>query len=461
MSVPEIEARRGSGTHPHNTLNPSSDTLMRESAIRFVSTVLILVVTQASGILIARTLGAEGKGLHSVVGLVSTLALIPADLGLSAATIYMIGRQRVGTQALLSALLPVGAIGALTIAGALWTSSTFLSGVLFDGAYASTIALLAFGLPATLISGWFMGMLRGHNRILTVIVIQLLAALIATGVLCICLFALRLDEDSIAWSLNASGICGLFMSAMSLRQQGLRFIPRFNQRALREAVSYGIRSQLGTILQMVNYRFDLLVANALLGTAAAGVYGVAAGITGLLWQVPNAFGFILLSRSAAATNTDAAQMSVTAARVSFWIVFVASMALIPLGFGVVPLVFGPEFANVGWPIVGLTAGVVMLSYYKVLGSYLSARGRPELTSYAAGLSAIVTVGLDFLLMPRWGIMGAAIASSVAYTTAAALTIWWFRRMAGSGSLQDLFFPRLSDARLVWSLVASRVAMRKS
>ena len=46
---------------------------------------------------------------------------------------------------------------------------------------------------------------------------------------------------------------------------------------------------------------------------------------------------------------------------------------------------------------------------------LRGRGRPGVSSLLAGLTAIVTVGLDLLLIPAYGANGAALASAVAYT----------------------------------------------
>ena len=430
----------------------AAGTVMRESALRFASTVVILVVTQISGIIVARVLGAEGKGVQSILGLVSTIALLPVDLGVSAASVYMVGRRRVDAQTLLSNLVSCSIVGGAVLVSLFAAGGSRLAELLFEGLHQGAVELLAVGLPASLVGGWWIGILRGQNRLLTGVLIQLGGALCAAGALVVFLLGFGMEADGIAWSLNAGALATMLASGAALWSQGLRFAPRLAGGVLRETFGYGLRTQAGVVLQMVNYRFDLFVANAVLGTAAAGVYAVAAGVTELLLQVPNAFSFVLLSRGAAAESADAAEMSVTVARISFTISLAGAVVLVPVSFVLVPLVFGNEFSLAGWPIAGLAGGVVMLSHYKVLATYLAARGKPECYSYAAALSAVVTLLLDLLLMPRWGIWGAAVASSLAYSVAAIMTIIWFRRTAGVFSVASLFVPRRSDLDVVTSLM---------
>ena len=59
-------------------------------------------------------------------------------------------------------------------------------------------------------------------------------------------------------------------------------------------------------------------------------------------------------------------------------------------------------------------GTVALSLGKLASADLAARGKPEYSSVFALMSLAVTVLLDFLLIPRMGIRGAALASSIAY-----------------------------------------------
>ena len=71
--------------------------------------------------------------------------------------------------------------------------------------------------------------------------------------------------------------------------------------------------------------------------------------------------------------------------------------------------------------------------------------------------AVLSVALDVWLIPRYGIPGAAVASSVTYGTSTALTIWNYRRLSKI-SFRDLLVPGPADVRLL--MVALRSVMRR-
>jgi Na+-driven multidrug efflux pump len=73
-------------------------------------------------------------------------------------------------------------------------------------------------------------------------------------------------------------------------------------------------------------------------------------------------------------------------------------------------------------------GTIALSLGKVISADLAARGKPEFSSIFAFISLAVTVVLDFLLIPRMGIQGAALASSAAYLADSALLAITLKRI---------------------------------
>jgi lipopolysaccharide/colanic/teichoic acid biosynthesis glycosyltransferase len=62
----------------------------------------------------------------------------------------------------------------------------------------------------------------------------------------------------------------------------------------------------------------------------------------------------------------------------------------------------------------------------VVTAFLYGRGRPGLSSIAAGIGVVVTLVMDVVLIPRFGAVGAAVASSVAYLTTTATLVAWYR-----------------------------------
>jgi peptidoglycan biosynthesis protein MviN/MurJ (putative lipid II flippase) len=74
---------------------------------------------------------------------------------------------------------------------------------------------------------------------------------------------------------------------------------------------------------------------------------------------------------------------------------------------------------------------------------LLGRGWPQYSATFAVFSLVLTVALDLLLVPRIGILGAAIASSAAYFFNTVLLGWMLRRKLAV-SWKALLVPSLAE-----------------
>jgi O-antigen/teichoic acid export membrane protein len=86
-----------------------------------------------------------------------------------------------------------------------------------------------------------------------------------------------------------------------------------------------------------------------------------------------------------------------------------------VGRPVIDFVFSSAFSDAYIPLLVLLPGVVLLGGSKVLTNEIAGRGYPHYNSLNAALALVVTVVLDLVLIPRYGVLGAALASSAAYT----------------------------------------------
>jgi O-antigen/teichoic acid export membrane protein len=110
---------------------------------------------------------------------------------------------------------------------------------------------------------------------------------------------------------------------------------------------------------------------------------------------------------------------------------------VPLAIGLAVLapvlcvtVFGDEFRGAVDDLRVLAFGAFGIVALKLLGNALNAQGRPMLTNVGIGIAFTATVALDLLLIPSHGGLGAAIASTVAYTAGGVAIAFVFARALG-------------------------------
>jgi len=104
------------------------------------------------------------------------------------------------------------------------------------------------------------------------------------------------------------------------------------------------------------------------------------------------------------------------------------------------------------PTVGalqvLLIGIVMLSAWRALANDMAGRGFPGLNIYT-GLSAVITnIGLNILWILRYGIVGAAWASTVSYTVSFLMALFFHCCLSGN-SWTKILFLRRGDWPLYW------------
>jgi peptidoglycan biosynthesis protein MviN/MurJ (putative lipid II flippase) len=113
---------------------------------------------------------------------------------------------------------------------------------------------------------------------------------------------------------------------------------------------------------------------------------------------------------------------------------------------VVPAIFGSEFDESVLPFVWLLPGTVAAAGTKILAAYVFSRGRPLINAQVGVVVLVVTIVGDLLLIPPFGVPGAAVASSLAYCCGLALTAVAYRRLSG-GSIAACLVPKPGDLPL--------------
>jgi O-antigen/teichoic acid export membrane protein len=192
----------------------------------------------------------------------------------------------------------------------------------------------------------------------------------------------------------------------------------------RRVIAFGLRAEVGTLVLLLNARLDFAIVGAIVGPAELGVYAIASRFAELLRLPPLAVNYVLYP-DFASRGTSAA---VRARRLIPTVGVVTAAAALPLGLAaivVIPVLYGPAFKEAVAPtmvlLIGLSAGGVA----GVITAFLYADGRPGLNSLAQIAGLVVTLVLDLTLIPRFGVMGAAWASTMAYLTTAIFLVGCF------------------------------------
>jgi O-antigen/teichoic acid export membrane protein len=402
--------------------------LSADIALNILRHVAKLVLGLGLFVLLARVLGPEGNGKYSVSILVPTLLSTFLNLGIAPANVYYVGREDVSvTTAVKSSL-------------ALWVllSSCGLllgSGVIFfraDQWIPSVpqpllwISLAAF--PVFLLERLFLGLLQSVQDFKRYNGAMLIAPTVTLATAVVLVWWMRTGTVGAVIAFGVGYLLGALVSGFAVRSHVEDTEEDRDWRSYaKECVGYGWKAHLSNVLSFVNYRADLYLVNLFVSPAAAGIYVIAIRIAERMWMLSSAVSTVILPRLAE-LHTEEEKRKYFTPLISRWVLVVSLVACIVLALVADPLIqglFGKEYAGAIGVLLWLLPGIVVGSFTRILANDIAARGRPELNLYTAFLVVVVNVTANVLLIPRMGVTGAAIATTLAYTFNGMTKIWLY------------------------------------
>jgi O-antigen/teichoic acid export membrane protein len=417
----------------------SSAGAMRQSILNdglytFLLRTLNIGAALAVGVLTARILGPAGKGIYALPVIQSGL-VATAFPGLASATSYFLLNGRAAGSIIrplsIASLLFVaaGAVVVLIVAAlsnALWAAP-------------AAIASLPAAAMAMAVSGYVTGIKRiRYSSSLAILTTLCTLVLTAIGFL---LVARTPSIAIVAWVVSTTlvAVCGWVAMVVHARRLGPGDPVEF-ARYMRLVLSVGATS----VISLLNYRADLYLVAVFLPPFDLGLYSIAT-------SAPQA---LLLPTQVAATVTSphigslervaAARLATRCVRNNMLMALVMCVFLFAFAPIIVRAFYGASFLPLVPSLRILLVGVVALSLGAPVSAYYTLKlAKPQVPLLFAGVSASICIALCFVLIPRFGIDGAAIASSAAYIGGQGFGLRYFTRDT-STSVRSLLVPTLDD-----------------
>ena len=191
---------------------------------------------------------------------------------------------------------------------------------------------------------------------------------------------------------------------------------RADLRFAAKIVPFGIVSMITTLMLTLNYRVDTLMMGYMFGVpdVEIGYYALGVSLSEYGWLIPDAFREVLFSRTAKSDATGEVTMSM---KVNLYLTLFMIAGILLLGRPVIWLLAGAEYLPAYPVTVLLIAGIIPMSYFKIIGTLLLAQGKKYVYLGMLTGSVVTNILCNMVTIPLFGKMGAALASVVSYTVA--------------------------------------------
>jgi O-antigen/teichoic acid export membrane protein len=372
---------------------------------------LVVVVTFATAVVIARELGPTGRGLYAVAAAAGAIGLQFSNLGLHLSNTYYVAKYRALLPALIGNSLAVVfaccvIMALIGIGFAFWPKVSPVHGTLLLLALASVPVGLAYLLTQ--------GLLLGVNEVRAYNQIECGSKLLVLALICVPALVHR-GTVELLFGMTLSSVILSFIWALLYLRRASTNPPELSFAVFRQSISTGINAYMILFFGFLVLRIDLLMVKYMLGATEAGYYSISQVLAENTMMFPVVVGSLLFPKLSAIEEKEeklrlANKAVLVTAALMLPVVVIAALVSAP----VISLAFGRTFLPAASPFAWLMPGTYFLGIEAVMVQLLNSEGFPPIIVVAWIADTILNVALNFWAIPRYGIAGASIVSSVCY-----------------------------------------------
>ncbi len=389
-----------------------------------ISNIVIILSGLTTSIITARYIGPEGNGIIAALLVYPSLFMSFGSLGIRQSTTYFLGKGIYSEEQIKTAITQIWMITSII---SIITSFILIRYLSNSGENLTLVILALLPIPFTLFNTYNSGVFLGKNDIKTFNKINWipgLIALIGTG------FFVVLLKLNVAGAMLATAAAPLFMSLLLLfKNKFLKaFKLQYDWQIIKSMLSLGIVYAVSLLVINLNYKMDIILLDELSTPYELGIYSKGSGITQYLWQIPMIFSTIVFARSAISKDGLKFSMQISQLlRLSFIAIGAGSFILYLLSDIVIVGMYGEAFRGSTSVLNYLLPGVLILTIYKVMNMDLAGKGKPWISMKAMTPALVLNIILNILLIPKYGADGAAFSSTISYTMAGLLFLFFYSK----------------------------------
>jgi O-antigen/teichoic acid export membrane protein len=378
----------------------------------FATRILLFVIGLASSIVTARLLGPEGRGYYAMATMIGLVGVQIGNFGLHSSNIFYVARDRsilpalIGNSAFIS--LVVGTLGGLATWAffTIWPSLAPLNGFLLI----ASLAWVPFGIAYLLMQNLLLGVqdVRNFNKI------ELYTRLLTVGlILLTATLGFRNPEAFFSIGLTTL-IISLGWGWIVLKSHsGQPF--SFSYSLFKSHLGYGLKSYFSSLFMFLVLRIDVFLVDRIAGKTAVGLYSMAMAMIDMVYTLPVVICTILFpTLSALATVQEKWKMTKEVLFKTSAALFLICLGAAFLAKPAIGLLYGSEFLGAAPAFIWLLPAIFIFSVSSVLSNFIAANQIP-LSAVPFNLAlAILNTLLCFILIPKYYIVGASMASLICY-----------------------------------------------
>ncbi len=405
---------------------------------------LQLIIGTIVSIIIARSLGPKNKGIYSLVTMLPALIITLFNLGIGKAITYYLSKKIYCKSVILFNNI------FLSIIAGFFGMCIYIITIIFfrqnilpnvpEGYLFLTLILIPLGFIKTNILYYYLGL----NKIKAYNIIPIINSFLFLIFLLILVKVLKLGIiGCISGAILSSSIV-LVISLYYAKKITGKISFKINNDVCKKILKYGLQIQMGGIISFLNYRIDIFLINIILGPTQVGFYTLSVGLVEKLSIITHVISALLFPKIAGEKDIQRKNnITPTITRNVFWIVSFIAIVLFFLCRWIILILYSEAYLPSVRPLQALLIGTIAISISSILWQDIAARGYPMLNNYIDLIVLAINIILNLLWIPKYGITGAAWASTFSYTFSLFCRLYFYCKLSNN-IWEKVIFPQRDD-----------------
>ncbi len=211
---------------------------------------------------------------------------------------------------------------------------------------------------------------------------------------------------------------------------------------IKKYIAFGYLPMITFLLITMNYKVDVIMLKWFpqVDATELSFYSLGVTVAEIAWIVSDVFKDVIFAKTADANHYDEVSAAI---RVSNAIMVVIVLGMVVFGKPFIWIFYGKEFIDSYSITVWLMLGVPLMSWFKILHPLFNALGKRWFSFLSLLATVMVNVVMNAMLIPHFGIYGAACASIASYFVCGVSFLGAYSKEVGE-KIYKLFIPSKQD-----------------
>jgi stage V sporulation protein B len=413
-----------------------SNKFASDVGLSFFATIFSVIIGFPISIILGRYLGPGELGIYSMTITIFTIVNLIGPIGIPSAVVNYVAESQEDeehTSCIISSSIYASIFLGFTSFAIIFLFSNTIANFFKMPELFKLIRIISFALPFSVVSQALLGASNGFRQ-MKIYTFNIIIQSMLTLCTALLLVYLGYGVSGVVSGIVISSIGSCVYLTWYLRKYFRKVsISKIigNSKIL---LSFGSQTLIANSINLVNYNADIVMVGFFLNPIAVGLYGVAVSFAKLLWLIPNSIQTItypmISEYHGKKTQEPVGQLVIKTMKYTACILMILVIAMVIYGKLIITSIYGNKFIESASPFYIIITGIFVFGITKSVNSLFASIGRVDLFAKMPTLSATVNFILNLLLIPLYGINGAAFATLVSLLIYAVFMIYYMKKIIG-------------------------------